>query len=112
MVPRGSNGAGQAILDARALTSALLAAADPVAALGTYERQRREATTRIVLTNRSNPPDAILREVFLRTGDKPFAAIEDVIGLDELRALSDGYKQVAGYSVEGLRKRSEKVVQD
>jgi 2-polyprenyl-6-methoxyphenol hydroxylase-like FAD-dependent oxidoreductase len=112
MVPRGSNGAGQAILDARALTSALLAAADPVAALGTYEKQRLEATTRIVLTNRSNPPDAILREVFLRTGDKPFAAIEDVIRLDELRALSDGYKQIAGYSVEGLRKTSEKVVQD
>ena len=33
MVPRGSNGAGQAILDARALTSALLENGDPVAAL-------------------------------------------------------------------------------
>ncbi len=79
MVPRGSNGAGQAILDARALTSALRAEPDPVAALAAYEKERLEATTRIVLTNRSNPPDAILREVFLRTGDKPFAAIEDVI---------------------------------
>ena len=64
MVPRGSNGAGQAILDARALTSALLEHADPVAALASYEKQRLEATTRIVLTNRTNPPDAILREVF------------------------------------------------
>ena len=80
--------------------------------LRTYEKQRLEATTRIVLTNRSNPPDAILREVFLRSGDKPFAAIEDVIRLDELRALSDGYKQIAGYSVDALRKTSEKVVQD
>jgi 2-polyprenyl-6-methoxyphenol hydroxylase-like FAD-dependent oxidoreductase len=112
MVPRGSNGAGQAILDARALTSALLAEADPVAALGTYEKQRLEATTRIVLTNRRNPPDAILREVFLRTGDKPFVAIDDVIRLDELRALSDGYKQIAGYSVDALRKTGEKVVQE
>ncbi len=112
MVPRGSNGAGQAILDARALTSTLLAAPDPVTALAAYEKQRLEATTRIVLTNRSNPPDAILREVFLRSGDKPFRAIEDVIRLDELRALSDGYKQIAGYSVDGLRKTSEKVVQD
>ena len=33
MVPRGSNGAGQAILDARALTSALLEHGDPAAAL-------------------------------------------------------------------------------
>jgi 2-polyprenyl-6-methoxyphenol hydroxylase-like FAD-dependent oxidoreductase len=69
MVPRGSNGAGQAILDARALTSALLENSDPVAALGSYEKQRLEATTRIVLTNRTNPPDAILREVFQRTHD-------------------------------------------
>jgi 2-polyprenyl-6-methoxyphenol hydroxylase-like FAD-dependent oxidoreductase len=103
MVPRGSNGAGQAILDARALTSALLDHSDPVAALAAYEKQRLEATTRIVLTNRSNPPDAILREVFERTHDKPFAAIEDVISRDELVALSDGYKRIAGYSKEALR---------
>jgi 2-polyprenyl-6-methoxyphenol hydroxylase-like FAD-dependent oxidoreductase len=103
MVPRGSNGAGQAILDARALTSALLENSDPVAALAVYEKQRLEATTRIVLTNRSNPPDAILREVFERTNDKPFAAIEDVISRDELVALSEGYKRIAGYSKEALR---------
>jgi len=110
MVPRGSNGAGQAILDARALTAALTEH-EPAAALAAYEKQRLEATTRIVLTNRSNPPDAILREVFLRSQDKPFRAIEDVISLDELRALSDGYKQIAGYSVDALRKRGEKVAQ-
>jgi 2-polyprenyl-6-methoxyphenol hydroxylase-like FAD-dependent oxidoreductase len=103
MVPRGSNGAGQAILDARALTSALLEHPDPVAALAVYEKQRLEATTRIVLTNRSNPPDVILREVFERTHDKPFAAIEDVISRDELVALSEGYKRIAGYSKEALR---------
>ena len=103
MVPRGSNGAGQAILDARALTSALREHADPVAALAVYEKQRLEATTRVVLTNRSNPPDAILREVFERTHDKPFAAIDDVISHDELVALSEGYKRIAGYSREALR---------
>ena len=105
MVPRGSNGAGQAILDARALTSALLENADPVAALAAYEKQRLEATTRIVLTNRSNPPDAILREVFQRTNDKPFAQIDDVISREELVALSEGYKRIAGYSKEALRTR-------
>jgi 2-polyprenyl-6-methoxyphenol hydroxylase-like FAD-dependent oxidoreductase len=103
MVPRGSNGAGQAILDARALTSALLEHGDPVAALGTYEKQRLEATTRIVLTNRTNPPDAILREVFQRTHDRPFGAIEEVISRDELVALSEGYKRIAGYSKDALR---------
>jgi 2-polyprenyl-6-methoxyphenol hydroxylase-like FAD-dependent oxidoreductase len=103
MVPRGSNGAGQAILDARALTSALLENDDPVAALASYEKQRLEATTRIVLTNRTNPPDAILREVFERTHDKPFGAIDEVISRDELVALSEGYKRIAGYSKEALR---------
>jgi len=103
MVPRGSNGAGQAILDARALASALLENRDPVAALVAYQRQRLEATTRIVLTNRSNPPDAILREVYQRTHDRPFAAIEDVISHEELVALSEGYKRIAGYSKDALR---------
>jgi 5-methylphenazine-1-carboxylate 1-monooxygenase len=105
MVPRGSNGAGQAILDARALVSALLEHGDPVAALAAYETQRLEATTRIVLTNRTNPPDAILREVFERTNDRPFKAIDDVISRDELVALSEGYKQIAGYSRDALRTR-------
>ena len=103
MVPRGSNGAGQAILDARALASALSENDDQVAALAAYEKQRLEATTRIVLTNRTNPPDAILREVFQRTSDRPFAAIEDVISRDELLALSEGYKRIAGYSKDALR---------
>jgi 2-polyprenyl-6-methoxyphenol hydroxylase-like FAD-dependent oxidoreductase len=103
MVPRGSNGAGQAILDAKALTSALSDIADPVAALAAYETQRLEATTRIVLTNRTNPPDAILREVFQRTHDRPFRTIDDVISREELVALSDGYKRIAGYSKDALR---------
>jgi len=56
-----------------------------------------------VLTNRSNPPDAILREVFQRTHDQPFKAIDDVISRDELVALSEGYKKIAGYSKDALR---------
>src|SRR5207302_975828 len=97
-----SNGAGQAIVDARTLADALRAGDDPVAALAAYQDQRLEATTRIVLANRTNPPDAILREVFERTKDRPFARIEDIISLDELKALSDGYKRVAGYARDAL----------
>jgi 2-polyprenyl-6-methoxyphenol hydroxylase-like FAD-dependent oxidoreductase len=103
MVPRGSNGAGQAILDTRVLTASLLENQDPVAALASYEKQRLDATTRVVLTNRTNPPDAILREVFERTHDQPFGAIDDVISRDELVGLSESYKQIAGYSKEALR---------
>ena len=107
MVPRGSNGAGQAILDATALARALAETSDPAAALKAYEAERLEATARIVLTNRSNPPDAILREVFLRTGDKPFQRIEDVISAQELATISDGYKRVAGYDRAALSTEGE-----
>jgi 2-polyprenyl-6-methoxyphenol hydroxylase-like FAD-dependent oxidoreductase len=103
MVPRGSNGAGQAILDTSALVSALREHGDPAAALASYEHQRLQATTRVVLTNRTNPPDAILREVYQRTHDRPFAEIEDVISREELAALSEGYKRIAGYSRDALR---------
>ena len=103
MVPRGSNGAGQAILDVRALVDALRQTPDPVAALRLYEQRRLGPTANVVLTNRQNPPDAILREVFLRTGDKPFDDIDRVISRDELLALSDGYKRVAGYDKETLQ---------
>ena len=85
------------------VVEALHTHADPVAALAAYQDERLEATTRIVLTNRTNPPDAILREVFERTGDRPFRAIDDVISREELAGLSEGYKRIAGYSQEALR---------
>jgi 5-methylphenazine-1-carboxylate 1-monooxygenase len=102
MVPRGSNGAGQAILDARALSDCLAATTDPVAGLHAYQQKRLEATANVVRTNRANPPDAILREVYVRTGDKPFADIDAVISRAELAAISDDYKRVAGYDRETL----------
>jgi len=104
MVPRGSNGAGQAILDARCLADLLASMpGDHPGALRAYEAKRLPATTDVVLTNRKNPPDAILREVFLRTGDKPFARIEDVMSREEMLAITGGYKRVAGYDLETLR---------
>jgi 5-methylphenazine-1-carboxylate 1-monooxygenase len=96
MYPRGSNGAGQAILDAWTLAESLAQLREPVAALRNYEAKRLEATARIVRMNRTNPPDAILREVYERTGDKPFARIDDVISAAELKAISDDYRRVAG----------------
>ena len=102
MYPRGSNGAGQAILDARALADSLVANTDAVAALDAYDACRREVTANVVWMNRKNPPDAILREVYMRTGDKPFRHIDDVISAQELAALSEGYKRVTGSDKQAL----------
>ena len=103
MVPRGSNGAGQAILDAKVLAEKLAQGTNP-ASLKSYESERLGPTSSVVLENRRNPPDAILREVYERTGDRPFDSIEAVISAQELAALSERYKQVAGYDKVSLRR--------
>lgn len=103
MVPRGSNGAGQAILDARVLADCIASQPDdPVAALREYDDLRRPATANVVLTNRANPPDAILREVYERTGDRPFDQLEHVVTQAELVRISENYKEVAGFSQAAL----------
>src|SRR5262245_55782310 len=103
MYPRGSNGAGQAILDARTLAECMAKhRGDVKAALKAYEIERLAPTSNVVLENRRNPPDAILREVYERTGDRPFDRIDSVIAPEELKALSDRYKQVAGYDRRAL----------
>ena len=96
MYPRGSNGAGQAILDARFLADRLVADGLTPAALAEYDAVRNAATAKVVLMNRSNPPDTILREVHLRSNDRPFERIEDVISREELAQISENYKAVAG----------------
>ena len=103
MYPRGSNGAAQAAIDARTLADLLARMDDPVAALNAYEAARRNVTAQIVRTNRENPPDIINIRVEELVGDRPFDSIDDVISQDELRALSDRYKRVAGFSLDALR---------
>ena len=99
MYPRGSNGAGQAILDARCLADQLAAHGIGAEALRRYDEIRNAATAKVVLMNRSNPPDAILREVHERSGDRPFAKIEDVVSAGALAQIADNYKKVAGMTV-------------
>ena len=60
MYPRGSNGAGQAILDARALAECLSDTDDVEDALQVYDIRRREPTAEIVRANRTRPPDTII----------------------------------------------------
>lgn len=105
MYPRGSNGAGQAIIDARFLAGQIRKLGAGEAALAAYETVRNPATAKVVLTNRTDPPDAILREVWKRSGGKRFDRIEDVISAAELQEMSDRYKKVAGFDRETLKTR-------
>jgi len=106
MYPRGSNGSAQAVIDARVLAECLATGGDPRDALQAYEAARREATGKVVRTNREHPPDFINIKVEELTGDKPFDNLDDFITQDELRALSDGYKRIAGFAVADVAKRA------
>jgi 2-polyprenyl-6-methoxyphenol hydroxylase-like FAD-dependent oxidoreductase len=99
MYPRGSNGAAQGAIDARTLADCLQAHDDPQIALAAYEDARREATAKVVRTNREHPPDFINIKVEELVGDRPFDDLDDFITQDELRALSEHYKRVAGFSL-------------
>lgn len=99
MYPRGSNGAAQGAIDARTLADCLATGPDVPAALKAYEEARREATARIVRTNREHPPDFINIKVEELTGDRPFDDLDAYITQDELRALSESYKRIAGFSL-------------
>jgi 2-polyprenyl-6-methoxyphenol hydroxylase-like FAD-dependent oxidoreductase len=100
MYPRGSNGSAQALIDARTLAAELATQFEPLAALQSYEAKRRDVTARIVETNRSLPPDFINIKVDELAGDKPFRHIDDVISQQELGAISEHYKKIAGFSLE------------
>ena len=99
--PVGSNGATQAILDARALGAAMHEHGQTATALQAFEERMRPIATNVTLANRGSGPDAILQRVEdLCGGD--FAHIEDVIPRSELAAHAERYKTVSGTSVDVL----------
>ncbi|HEX7788240.1 MAG TPA: FAD-dependent monooxygenase, partial [Methylomirabilota bacterium] len=98
MYPRGSNGAAQAILDARALADRLAAGGDPAAALSAYEAARSGPTARVVRTNREQPPDYLIRRVEELVGDAPFDDLDRYISRAELQGYSEQYKRVTGFA--------------
>jgi 2-polyprenyl-6-methoxyphenol hydroxylase-like FAD-dependent oxidoreductase len=104
MYPIGSNGASQAIVDARVVACELARHDDPAAALSAYEAARRPATSEIVLANRRHGPEQVMTLVEQRAPDG-FAHIDDVIAPAELRAIVERYSRAAGFDVEELNAR-------
>jgi 2-polyprenyl-6-methoxyphenol hydroxylase-like FAD-dependent oxidoreductase len=97
MYPVGSNGASQAILDARCLADRLVSAEHGRAALAAYEAQRLPTTAEIVRTNRRGGPEGVIDEVERRAPDG-FSDIEDVLSHAKREAIVKGYAQLAGFA--------------
>jgi 2-polyprenyl-6-methoxyphenol hydroxylase-like FAD-dependent oxidoreductase len=105
MYPIGSNGASQAILDARTLTGCLRHYRDDLErGLERYEAIRREATSAIVFANRQQGPEIGMQLVEDRAPNG-FAHLHDVVSAEELQQIADKYKQIAGFSITALNDR-------
>ena len=101
MYPIGSNGASQAILDARALADQLLEHPSIGDALAAYDAARRPVTAAIVAANRKQGPDEVML-IAEQRAPQGFAHIHDVIGPDELQSIAAKYKQTAGFDRESV----------
>lgn len=104
MYPIGSNGASQAILDARTLAYHLATAPDWAAALERYEGDRRPATSKLVLLNRGNGPEQVMQLAEERAPNG-FAHVHEVLSQVELEEIAANYKRVAGFDRDALNSR-------
>jgi 5-methylphenazine-1-carboxylate 1-monooxygenase len=98
MYPVGSNGAAQAILDARTLADALQSAEHPMHALESYERERLPKTAEIVRLNRLGGPERVIDEVEKRA-PAGFVNADAVLSRTEREAIVRGYAGKAGFAV-------------
>lgn len=96
MYPIGSNGASQAVLDARSLADALAEEASVDAALARYEDERRPATAQVVLANRRHGPEVVMDLAEARAPGG-FGDVSEVFAPGELEEIAARYKQVAGF---------------
>jgi 5-methylphenazine-1-carboxylate 1-monooxygenase len=96
MYPIGSNGATQAILDARALADALQSQRNAAEALVAYESVRRPMATAIVAMNRKEGLDAVL-DLVHEKAPQGFKRLEDVIDPAIVASTIQGYKLAAGH---------------
>lgn len=97
MYPVGSNGASQAILDAKSLALHLGTAGTIEEALALYDQERRPATSAIVLANRQGGPEAVIDMVEARAPDG-FDDIDAVASHEERKAVVRGYASLAGFA--------------
>ncbi len=104
MYPFGSNGASQAILDARVLARELVLQPTVEDALAAYDAQRRPATAKVVEANRKGGPEVCMEIVEERSSGR-FSSVDEIISQAELQEISKKYKLAAGFDVKTLNSR-------
>lgn len=97
MYPVGSNGAAQAILDARCLVDALVVGDHPMQALAAYEAERLPKTAEIVRANREGGPEGVIDAVE-RLAPDGFDDVETVLPHAAREAIVRGYAKNAGFA--------------
>ena len=105
MYPVGSNGASQAILDARTLAYTLATQATVDAGLREYDAIRRPATSAVVHANRNIGPEQCI-ELAEQRAPQGFDNIEEVVSQQELENIALKYKQTAGFDPAALNSRA------
>jgi 2-polyprenyl-6-methoxyphenol hydroxylase-like FAD-dependent oxidoreductase len=104
MYPVGSNGASQAIVDARTLTYRLATEPDIESALERYEDERRPLTAGVVEANR-NLVAVKAMEIAQERAPDGFKNVDDVFAAGELEELSMNFKRIAGFDPKQLNER-------
>lgn len=99
MYPFGSNGASQAILDARVLAHSLAHHSSIAAGLNAYEAARREQVGQVQLANRRQAGDVMARVGALARANAHGQAMQ------ELQDVEREYKRLAGFDAATLNQR-------
>ena len=108
MYPTGSNGASQAIVDARVIGAAILTQGLTPDALKSYDDQLCKKVSELVLRNRSAGPFGLLDILNDRCGGV-FENIETVISLEERNEFMSKYKTAAGFAIEALNEAPQTI---
>jgi 2-polyprenyl-6-methoxyphenol hydroxylase-like FAD-dependent oxidoreductase len=101
MYPTGSNGATQAVIDARVLGAALIEHGVTGQALQAYDARLCSEISAVVLRNRGAGPFGLLNLLDERCGGV-FDDIDAVIPAAERDAFMSRYKAAAGFAMDTL----------
>jgi 5-methylphenazine-1-carboxylate 1-monooxygenase len=101
MYPTGSNGASQAMMDARVLGAAMVEHGVTGGALQAYDARLCAEISAVVLRNRGAGPFGLLNLLDERCGGM-FDDIDAVIPVEERDAFMSRYKAAAGFAMDTL----------